>query len=113
MTELKWTLFKDKLPNRTSVYGTDFKGAWIMTDIQASWESYSKHYPDVAWAEIPIPEVPKKERHFCESSDGSIECIEREEGLRMNVKIRGAEWMQSNFPVKFCPFCSYSCNKED
>ena len=110
MKELKWTFFSDKDMPHQGIYMTDFKKVWVYN----SRHIYIHGPYECAWAEIPIPEVPKKEKklHKCKNVTGHIKCYEDENGiLRINAKMRDAEFMSSNFPVNFCPFCGFKPEK--
>ncbi len=69
MNEIKWTLFSEQEPTIPRLYITDFKSVWITSHPKDY--TYVNDARELAWAEIPIPEVPvkKKEFHRCESNN--------------------------------------------
>jgi len=114
--ELKWTLFKDELPSCRCCYLTNFETTWvrecIFGDFNREWKQHQINWPEYAWSEIPLPEVPKKLkiRHKCENNDPSIfslprECKELEDGLY--ILTATATGKMGYFRVKFCPFCGF------
>jgi len=107
---MKWTKFKDtqdlsKIPSYSFV--TNFEDVWIRDEYDIDtqgWDVYGKFYPEEAWAEIEIPEVPKKEVHRCEK--GGHQCFEIDSCLALDIK--GV----MPIVVKFCPFCGYSIKEK-
>ncbi len=54
---MKWTKFKDEIPQDNFVYITNFVSTWVSFEM-ASWKEYTKHHPDYAWCKIPILRPP-------------------------------------------------------
>jgi hypothetical protein len=110
MTELKWTLFKDGIPDHDdivfSLWITDFSRVSISTPhAKGYWETYAESFPDIAWAHIIFPEVPKKETvpHLCQKLN--LKCFQRCDDLfvSLNGKVL--------FYAIFCPFCGFKPEK--
>lgn len=75
MSDIKWTLFSESLPSTDTqhVYITDFLKVFVERKFWADigWEYEQSRLQNCAWAEIPIPKVPKqvKKLHSCRTSD--------------------------------------------
>jgi hypothetical protein len=103
---MEWTKFKNRLPEVPSnyaIYVTDYKSVWISYLVSVdSWDTYSQTYPENGWSQIPLPEIPKKELHFCKSV--IFDCFENDEG---NLVLKHPSYTAGVFCL-FCPFCGYS-----
>lgn len=107
---MKWTKFKDTIPINKSIYCTDWKSVWVEeARLYSEWMIYAKNSPEFAWAEIPIPEVPK-EWHECLDENGN-RCFENIHSV-LRLKVNSPKGGYTDMPVNFCPFCGYSPKKE-
>lgn len=111
---MKWTKFSSgEYPKNDAAFVSDGKGVWVTTRsyFQAAldmedWKEYA-NFHDVSavfWAEISLPEVPKRELHRCDSVDDCSFCEETETGLKLTA-FHNCEKIRMN--LKFCPFCGY------
>ena len=96
--EIKWTLFSEKRPDSDFIYMTDFKNVWVYDKCCL----YGIENENVAWAQIPIPEVPVKNREFHSCRKGNGLCFEINNILIFDCK--GC----MPFEVIYCPFCGFN-----
>lgn len=117
MSELKWIMFKDKVPEADKlVFSTDFKEVEINSYHyyqSNSRELLAKDYANKAWAEIPVPEVPVKKREFhkCEDLEEFYSVHENEFGLYL-TRLRANGNHDSALKIYYCPFCGFSPEKD-
>jgi hypothetical protein len=102
---MKWTKFKEEEPIEAYVFVTNWSSVWPIYQQFGDWTQYAKNNPEYAWAEIPLPELPKEADHHC--SDGSISCLGKDGMLRLIWK--GVTWKECNY----CPFCGYSIREKE
>lgn len=114
--ELKWTLFKDGIPEvplgkNISLCVTDFNSVSMNCwHGEGYWKEYALEYPNLAWAEIPIPAVPKKkiELHLCR--EYKLKCYQTIYN-KLYVVLEGYYSTEPNpnpiYEVTYCPFCGF------
>lgn len=107
---MKWTKFSTgEYPTNIDAFVTNYEDAWVVK-APFNWNKFADENPQLAWAEIELPEVPKRELHRCDSVHECSYCEETETGLKF-VAFDNCEKVSIN--CRFCPFCGYSIKEKE